>query len=204
MTNDPATGEQEPEHADGGGFALFDSAIGHCGIAWGRAALVGVLLPEGTEAATRRRMQRLHPRLREIMIAAAPAFARRAIDRIVAMLAGEPDDLADLPLDMSAVPEFHRRVYMLVRGIGPGDTLTYGEVATRLGDPAAARAVGQALGRNPYAPVIPCHRVLAAGGRSGGFSAGGGVGTKLRMLQAEGARMSADPGLFDGDPAAYR
>lgn len=197
MKNDPAPGEAPSESAEAaGGFTLFDTVIGHCGIAWGRAALIGVLLPEGSEAATRRRMQRLHPRSKETGIDATPAFVRGALDRIAAMLAGRPDDLVDLPLDMTGVPEFHQRVYALVRGIGPGRTLTYGEVAARLGDPTAARAVGQALGRNPFAPVIPCHRVLAAGGRSGGFSAGGGVATKLRMLQTEGARMGSEPELF--------
>ena len=149
-------------------------------------------------------MRRLHPGLPLTDIDRAPAYVRAAIDRIAAMLRGEPDDLRDLPLDMTRVPAFHRRVYALVRDIPPGHTLTYGDVASRVGDPTAARAVGQALGRNPFAPVIPCHRVLASGSRAGGFSAGGGVDTKLRMLQAEGARMSRDPGLFDGDPAAYR
>ncbi len=186
------------------GQAIFETALGHCGIAWERGALVGVLLPEGSEEATRARMRRLHPALRLVGIVDAPAYVREAIARIAAMLGGEPDDLRDLPLDMTAVPAFHRRVYALVRDIAPGHTLTYGEVAARLGDPTAARAVGQALGRNPFAPVIPCHRVLASGSRAGGFSAGGGVDTKLRMLQAEGARMSREPGLFDGDPAAYR
>src|SRR5690606_21442649 len=186
------------------GHAVFPTAIGHCGIAWERDALVGVLLPEGSEEATRARMRRLHADLPATGIDSVPAFVRQSLDRIAAMLRGQPDDLRDLPLDMAGVPPFHRRVYALVRDIAPGHTLTYGEVAARLGDPTAARAVGQALGRNPFAPVIPCHRVLASGSRAGGFSAGGGVDTKLRMLQAEGARMSREPGLFDGDPAAYR
>jgi methylated-DNA-[protein]-cysteine S-methyltransferase len=188
----PAPGDSAPA-----GFTLFDTAIGHCAIAWGARELTGVLLCEGSEAATRQRMQRLHPGLGEISPDALPPLAQEASARIAALLRGHHDDLLDLPLDMARVPPFHRRVYALVRGIGPGRTATYGEVAARLGDPGAARAVGQALGRNPFAPVVPCHRVLAAGGRSGGFSAGGGVATKLRMLLAEGARMAPDPGLFD-------
>ena len=132
---------------------------------------------------------------------AAPV-AREAAARIRGLLQGYKDDLQDLPLDMSDVPAFHVRVYRLVRGIGPGETMTYGEVAERLGEPSAARAVGQALARNPFAPVVPCHRVLAASTasgnfRSGGFSAGGGIVTKLRMLQTEGARFSREQGLFD-------
>jgi methylated-DNA-[protein]-cysteine S-methyltransferase len=98
---------------------------------------------------------------------------------------------------MTGVPPFHQRVYAVARAIAPGHTLTYGEVAAALGEPGAARAVGQALGHNPFAPVVPCHRVLAAGARSGGFSATGGVDTKLRMLLAEGARFGREPGLFD-------
>ena len=104
----------------------------------------------------------------------------------------------DLELDMAGVPPFHQRVYAVARAIPPGTTMTYGEVAQLLGEPGAARAVGQALGHNPFAPVVPCHRVLAAGNRSGGFSASGGVRAKLRMLQIESAQLGSQPGLFDG------
>lgn len=118
---------------------------------------------------------------------------------ITALLNGaptEPTDLTHLVLDMEGVPPFHQRVYALARQIPPGETLTYGELAAQLGEPGAARAVGQALGSNPFAPVVPCHRILAAGARSGGFSASGGVSTKLRMLLTERARFNG-PGLFD-------
>ena len=98
---------------------------------------------------------------------------------------------------MNGVPEFHQRVYAIAREIQPGRTLSYGEIAARLGDPSLARAVGQALGQNPFPIVVPCHRVLAANGKTGGFSAPGGVSTKLRMLEIERARASAIPTLFD-------
>lgn len=184
------------------GYLLFDTAIGHCGLAWGALGITGVLLPEGSEEETRRRMQRLYPEPPEAGEPDTPPVAREAVERIRGLLLGEKDDLQDLPLDMSDLPAFHVRVYSLVRGIVPGRTMTYGEVANRLGEPAAARAVGQALAKNPFAPVVPCHRVLAAATlsgsfRPGGFSAGGGVVTKLRMLQTEGARLSREPGLFD-------
>src|SRR6201999_1121329 len=94
---------------------------------------------------------------------------------------------------------FHQRVYALARRIPSGATLTYGEVATRIGSPGAARAVGQALGRNPFAIVVPCHRVLAAGGRTGGFSANGGVATKRRVRSIEGARHADAKAEFEGD-----
>ena len=183
-----------------GGFALFDTALGTCGIAWKSTALTGVQLPEADAAATRRRMIRRFPHLREIRPECAPPpFVQSAIEDIAALLRGEPNaprDLSDIALDWTGVPPFNRRVLELARTIGPGQTLTYGEVATRLGEPGAARAVGQALGHNPFAPVVPCHRVLAAGSASGGFSANGGVSTKLRMLLAECAAFGA-PGLFD-------
>ena len=103
----------------------------------------------------------------------------------------------DVALDLREIPAFHRRVYDIARHIPPGATLSYGEVAQRLGEPGAARAVGQALGRNPFPIVVPCHRVLAAHARSGGFSAPGGVATKLKLLMIERARFGNDPGLFD-------
>lgn len=176
------------------GFCLFDTAIGPCGIAWHDQALAGVQLSEGSAAATRRRMQ---ARFAGVLEAAPPAAVAQAIARIQAALEGAPDALLDLPLDMAGVPEFHQRVYAIARAIPPGRTLTYGEVAAQLGEPGAARAVGQALGHNPFAPVVPCHRILAAGNRSGGFSAHGSTDTKLRMLETERARFGAQPGLFD-------
>jgi methylated-DNA-[protein]-cysteine S-methyltransferase len=176
------------------GHCLFDTSIGACGIAWTAGRIAAVQLPETTRAATRERMLRHTGNAPE---ADPPAFVQAAIARIQALLQGAQDDLCDLPLEWSAVPDFHRRVYEITRAIPPGEVLTYGEVARRLGDPAASRAVGQALGRNPFAPVVPCHRVLAAGGRSGGFSAEGGADTKLRLLEIEKARFGGEPGLFD-------
>ncbi len=180
--------------APAAGFALFDTALGGCGIAWGDRGLVGVQLPEGDDARTRARMRRDFPGAPE---APPPPRVGAAIARIRGLLDGVPDDLRDIELDMRAVSPFECRVYGLVRAIVPGRTLTYGEVASLLGEPGAARAVGRALGRNPFAPVVPCHRVLAAAGRSGGFSARGGVATKLRLLRIEGARIGREPGLFD-------
>jgi methylated-DNA-[protein]-cysteine S-methyltransferase len=175
------------------GFCLFETAIGQCGIAWTPDALAAVQLPEADTDGTRRRLLRTTGEIPEL---APPPFVRSAITRIQALLQGAHDDLMDLPLDFSGLPRFHRQVYEITRAIPPGEVLTYGEVARRLGDPGAARAVGQALGKNPFAPVIPCHRVLAAGGRSGGFSAQGGTETKLRMLEIEKARFDSEPGLF--------
>ncbi|MEX2205667.1 MAG: methylated-DNA--[protein]-cysteine S-methyltransferase [Myxococcota bacterium] len=178
------------------GFALFDTAIGRCGIAWSERGIAGVQLPEASVAETRARLQRRFPEAREQPDASG---VRAAIDAIVALLGGEARDLGELELDLANVPAFHRRVYEVTRTIPPGTTLSYGEIARRLDEPGSARAVGQALGKNPFAIVVPCHRVLAAGGKPGGFSATGGAATKLRMLAIEGARIAAaEPTLFDG------
>ncbi|MBV7540619.1 methylated-DNA--[protein]-cysteine S-methyltransferase [Acidovorax sp. sic0104] len=167
------------------GYALFATTIGHCGIAWQGALLVGVQLPEDAgEAATRARMQRRFPQLSEC---AMPSAVGGWAARVAATLEGVHDDLLDVPLATEGVPPFNARVYALARRIPPGKTMTYGEMAAALGEPGAARAVGQALGHNPFAPVVPCHRILAANGRTGGFSAGGGAATKMRMLDIEGA-----------------
>ena len=175
-------------------FTLFDTPIGACALVWGAHGLVGALLPDATPAATREHVRRRHPLARE---SAPPSEVERVIARIVALLRGEADDLRDIELDLSAVPAFHRRVYEVARAIGPGSTLTYGEVAARLGEPHAARAVGQALGANPFPIIVPCHRVLGRAGHSGGFSAPGGTRTKLRLLEIERAPLGGTPGLFD-------
>src|SRR5215831_13304318 len=166
--------------------AMFETAIGPCGIAWGDAGVTGFQLPERNAAATRRRMSVRFP---EAVNTAPTPEVQRGIDAIVSLMRGECVDLAFIRLDMEGVPEFHQRVYDVARAIPPGATLTYGEVARRLGDPGAARAVGQALGRNPFAVIVPCHRVTAAGGKTGGFSASGGAVTKLTLLAIEGAQL---------------
>ena len=173
-------------------FTLFDTAIGRCAIAWSVRGIVGVQLPGGDDGAMRARLLRRHPGARE---AAPPEDVGRAIDGIVALVTGEARDLADVVLDLSAVPEFHRRVYAVARTIKPGATLTYGAIAVQLGE-SDARGVGEAMSQNPCPIIVPCHRVVAAGGKTGGFSAPGGAATKRRLLAIEGASTEA-PTLFD-------
>jgi methylated-DNA-[protein]-cysteine S-methyltransferase len=181
------------------GFTLFDTVIGRCGVAWGERGVAGVQLPEADEQETRARMLQRFPAAGE---ATPPPEVQHAIDRIMALLRGEASDLSAIALDMDQVPAFHRRVYEAARGIPPGMTLSYGDIAARAGAPGAARAVGQALGRNPFPIVVPCHRVLAAGGKIGGFSAQGGIVTKRRMLAIEGAPLNgAATPLLDDDGA---
>lgn len=176
------------------GFTLFDTAIGACAVVWGEGGLLGVMLPEANAAATRARLQRRWGDSRELV---PPADVQRSVDRIGRVLCGQADALLDIELDMVAVPPFNQRVFASARNIRPGTTLTYGQLAAQLGEPNAARAVGQALGANPFPIVVPCHRVLGAGGRAGGFSANGGTRTKLRLLEIEGAPLGGSPGLFD-------
>lgn len=178
------------------GYVLFTTSIGPCGIVWGRQGIVGVQLPENREAETRTRLLRRFPSAEE---ASPPPAIRRALEDIAALLHGDARDLRQLPLDMTAVPPFHRQVYEVARDIAPGQTLTYGEIARRLGVPGAARAVGQALGRNPFALIVPCHRVLAAGGRIGGFSARGGVPLKVRLLAIEDGQQNRTGELFGAE-----
>lgn len=178
------------------GLTIFDTQIGPCGIAWGDRGVIAVQLPEGDEAKTRARLLRRCPHARE---AAPPAAVQDAIEGIISLLRGERHDLSAIALDMDGLPSFDRRVYEVARTIAPGATLSYGEISARLGARDLAREVGQALGRNPFPIIVPCHRVLAAGGKAGGFSANGGVTTKLRLLTIERARTSDAPTLFDGD-----
>ena len=178
----------------GQSFAIFDTPIGPCGIVWGERGITGVQLPMGDEDKTRKRIQQ---RNGDIAEAPPPAAVRSAIDAIRELLAGKPNDLSAVVLDLEGVPEFNRGVYDIARSIPPGKTMTYGDIAKKLGGVELSRDVGQALGRNPCPIVVPCHRVLAAGGKPGGFSANGGVVTKLKMLAIEGAVVNHTPSLFD-------
>ena len=178
------------------GLVFFDTAIGRCGLAWGEGGVTGIHLPEYRESETRARMLQRFPELAECT---PPPQVRRAVDAITGLLAGRAADLSGVILDMQNVPPFHRRVYEVARGIAPGQTLSYGEVAEKLGMPGSARSGGQARGRTPFAIVVPCHRVLAAGGKVGGFSGGGGIQTKLRMLSIELTAARGQASLFAGD-----
>jgi O-6-methylguanine DNA methyltransferase len=174
-------------------FALFETAIGVCGIVWTEHGVCGVQLPEPRAETARACLRRRfagaseHPPIE---------LTERTIDAIVALLAGRPSDLSDVLLDLNGIPAFHQRVYALTRQIPAGRTASYGEIATQLGEPGTARAVGEALGRNPVPLIVPCHRVLAAGGKFGGFSARGGVATKMRLLAIERAIL---PPALPGD-----
>lgn len=177
-------------------FTLFETAIGAVGVAWNARGLIGVQLPHADEAKTRIRIRQRFPDAQE---ASPPPEVQAAIDGMTALLRGEPRDLNDIKIDDSETPAFNAKVYAITRKIPPGKTITYGEIATQLGDKLLARDVGQALGQNPCPIVMPCHRVLAAGGKSGGFSAVGGVVTKLKLLSIEGAQPSG-PTLFENLP----
>jgi methylated-DNA-[protein]-cysteine S-methyltransferase len=190
-------------------YALFETAIGWAGLAWGENGLVAAHLPESTPESARRSFLRRFP---DAVEAPPPAYVRDAIGGIAELLQGKPADLTGIPIDIARVPAFNAKVYEIARAIPPGETLTYGEIAVKLGDRLLARDVGAALGQNPWPIVVPCHRVTAAGGKLGGFSARGGVNTKVRLLAIEGAKVlepaprkpakpppagAAQPSLFD-------
>src|SRR5260370_4129471 len=163
-------------------FAIFDTAIGRCGIVWGDGGSSAVKLPMSNEDKARTRIRQRHGDIPE---GPPPAEVQSAIDGIVELLAGRPNDLRDVVLDLDDVPEFHRGVYDIARTIPPGKTMTYGDIAKRLGGLELSPDVGQAPRRNPCPIVGPCHPLLAPGGKPGGFSAHGGVSTKLKIVAVE-------------------
>jgi methylated-DNA-[protein]-cysteine S-methyltransferase len=164
--------------------SYFDTSLGICGVAWAERGIVRTFLPEPSEETGRARLMHRLPDAHE---SPAPDEVRRLAHDVARLLTGNPVDLGWVQLDDVGVPEFDRSVYAVTRTIPPGATITYGDVARRLGDARLARDVGLALGRNPFPIVVPCHRVLAAGGRTGGFSAPGGTETKMQLLRTEGA-----------------
>jgi len=182
-------------------FALFETAIGRCGIAWHDRGIVRIALPEASEAALRHRLTRDAAAEPVVDLAPVPAI-EAAIALIVQHVGGEPAALDTIDLDLAIVPDFHREVYEAARRIPSGRTVSYGALATALGKPGTARAIGQAMGKNPWPIVVPCHRVLAANYATGGFSAHGGVETKARLLAAEGFTLSLQPELPFGSPAS--
>jgi methylated-DNA-[protein]-cysteine S-methyltransferase len=161
------------------GCGVFDTALGRCGIVWSAQGVVATRLPDVTV----RDLCRRFPAAREV--ASPPAAIAAAIRGVQALLAGGTPDLRDVVLDERGIPEFRRQVHALTRAIPPGQTRTYGDIAAALGQPGAARAVGRAEGDNPFAPIVPCHRVMGAGGEPTGFSAPGGIDTKRRLLLIE-------------------
>ena len=176
------------------GYSVFDTGIGRCGIAWGDHGIVSVHLPEAREIETRRRVLRQYPDARELR---PPLNTEIAIEGIVALLRGQPSNLSDVTLDMHGITPFHRRVYEFARTIPRGETLTFTEFAGRLRLPGAVHSVGQAITRNPFTIIVPCHRVLAAAGEADGVCANGGVVSKRRLLSLEGALSKSGPTLFD-------
>ena len=181
-------------------FSLFPTPIGACGIAWRSDAIVATHLPERTPSAT---AARLAARTRASEGEPPPGI-RGAIASITALLGGAKTDLSHIACDFSGVDPFATKVYGVTRAIQAGETRTYGAIALQLGDKQLARSVGRALGRNPLPIIVPCHRVIGANGKLTGFSAYGGVATKLEMLTIEGARIGETPDLFSDLPLVIK
>jgi methylated-DNA-[protein]-cysteine S-methyltransferase len=178
----------------GRGYTVFDSSVGRCGIAWGELGVLGVQLPEAREIETRRRLFQLFPGARELR---PPPDIQSAIDGIAALLRGKAADLSEVRLDMTGIPPFNARVYDVTRSIPRGETLTYGEVASRLKASGAVHSVAQAIAKNPFMIIVPCHRVLKAGGYADRISANGGSISKRRLLSIEGAGSPGSRTLFE-------
>lgn len=178
----------------GHGYATFDTSVGRCGIAWSPAGISGVQLPEAREIDTRRRLLQQFPDARELP---PPGDVELAVEGIVAALRGQVSDLTDVPLDMQGLPQFNCRVYDAVRLISRGETRSHAEIAARLGASGAVYSVGQAISRNPFAILVPCHRALAVAGQTSGFAGNGGIVTKSRLLSIEGALGGRVTNLFD-------
>lgn len=180
-------------------FALFNTPIGTCAIAWSEQGILGLSLPDDDPEATRHFISSRVPGAGE---SAPTPEVEAIIAEIGRLLAGEPVDLLGARLDLTGVSDFHKRVYDEARRIPPGSTMTYGQIAQRLKAPGTARAIGQALGANPFPIIVPCHRVLGANGAVGGFSAPGGVETKLRILNIERRNAPLEASLFADLPLA--
>jgi len=178
----------------GRGFSIFDTAIGRCGIAWSETGIAGVQLPEAREIDTRRRVYQLYPEARE---GRPPPNAALAIEGIVALLRGQSADLADISLDVTGIRVFDQRVYEMARKIPRGETRTYDEIAATMRMSGAVRSVAQAIHRNPFMIVVPCHRVLEAGSHADPISPNGGSISKRRLLSIEGVRATTAKTLFE-------
>lgn len=181
-------------------FALFPTPIGRCGIAWRGDIVIATRLPDTQPAAT----SRFFSNQRRAKEGLPPETIQRAIIAITALLEGDRADLSLVACDFGSVDPFAEKVYAATRTLAPGETSTYGAIAAEVGEKHQAREVGQALGRNPLPIIVPCHRVLGAGGRLTGFSAPGGVELKLKMLEIEGADVGSGPGLFGDLPLSVK
>jgi O-6-methylguanine DNA methyltransferase len=180
-------------------YCLFETRLGTCGVAWSDQGITWIQLPESDVEKTRRRVSTRAGADSEITARAAPAFVRDVVARVRQHLAGKPQDFSRVPLDPEKASDFGLRVYRALQAVPPGRTVTYGELAARVGSPGGARAVGRAMATNPFPVVVPCHRVLASSGKPGGFSAYGGLLTKQRILALEGTTLMLQTSLFDGD-----
>jgi methylated-DNA-[protein]-cysteine S-methyltransferase len=178
----------------GRGYTVFDTAFGRCGIAWSDAGVVGVQLPEAREIETLRRLFRLFPEARELR---PPSSIAAAIEAIIVTLRGQDVDLADVNLDMSDVAPFNQRVYEYLRQIPRGETRIHDQIAAHLHVAGAVHSVANALAKNPFPLIVPCHRVLDAGNGLDKPSPHSGIISKRRLLALEGALPPTGLTLFD-------
>jgi methylated-DNA-[protein]-cysteine S-methyltransferase len=182
-------------------YAMFETPLGHCALAWSDDGVTWLQLPEETPAATRARLLAKRPDAgaEDPKLRLAPKWVKQAVTLVRDHLAGKPQALAEVPIDLSRASEFDAKIYRALQSVPPGKTTTYGALAKIAGSPGGSRAVGRAMATNPYPLLVPCHRVVASGGKAGGFSAYGGLVTKEKLLTLEGGAIRAQGSLFAGD-----
>jgi methylated-DNA-[protein]-cysteine S-methyltransferase len=183
MTGKVRNMKKQVRHARQLWYLVFDTPVGGCGIGWSPRGITSVSLPEADVAALKDRFGG-----HQLMTSEddAPDFVREAVDKIRRHLTSGDADFSGLPLDLEDLPSFHRTVYQRAIRMPPGTVMSYGELAMKCGKNGAARAVGNAMAHNPLPLIVPCHRIVAAGGRPGGFSSHGGIETKRKLLSIEG------------------
>jgi methylated-DNA-[protein]-cysteine S-methyltransferase len=182
-------------------YAMFETPLGHCALAWSEDGVTWLQLPEETPDATRARLLAKRPDAgaEDAKLRSAPKWVKDAVARVRAHLAGKPQALGEVPLDLSDASPLHTKIYRALQSVPAGKTTTYGDLAKIAGSPGASRAVGRAMATTPFPLLVPCHRVVAAGGKEGGFSAYGGLVTKEKLLALEGGALRAQASLFAGD-----
>jgi methylated-DNA-[protein]-cysteine S-methyltransferase len=180
-------------------YLIFETASGFCGIAWNSVGITCLGLPTKSAAAAERALLRRAPGAEPGALTPAVAEAVAAVQRY---FEGEETDFSGFDLDLGEQGAFFKQIYAAARRVGWGQTTTYGALAKEVGAwPEAARDVGEAMANNPVPLIIPCHRVLAAGGKIGGFSAPGGSAAKFRMLELEGVHVERSRPIRQADDA---
>jgi methylated-DNA-[protein]-cysteine S-methyltransferase len=171
----------------GTAWTTFPTSFGICGVAWTHEGIIAFCLPEASEKQMRTRLKNIT--CNSESLEALPSWIKQLIRKVKAHMAGDSQNFSDMPLNLNGTSEFQRSVYLAAQKIPSGNVITYADLAKAIGKPKAARAIGNALAKNPIPLIIPCHRIIASSGKLGGFSAPGGFKTKSALLHCEGVKI---------------